>query len=94
MPAKKSRKLKETFQLQAPEAGVVLLAGDFTGWDTKPIQMKRDRSGLWKTSVTLDPGVHRYRFLVDGQWTNDPQAASREINPYGSENCLREVASV
>lgn len=93
MPAKKSRKPKETFQLEAPGAGVVLLAGDFTGWESNPIQMKRDRTGVWKTSVTLDPGVHRYRFLVDGQWMNDPTATSREVNPYGSEDCVREVTA-
>jgi len=93
MPAKKSRKLKETFQLQAPAADAVLLAGDFTGWEHQPIQMKRDRAGVWKATVTLEPGIHHYRFVVDGEWMNDPEEAYRESNPFGSENCIREVAA-
>jgi 1,4-alpha-glucan branching enzyme len=94
MPANKSRKLKETFQLQAPAATAVMLAGDFTGWESEPIQMKRLRSGVWKATVSLDPGRHEYRFVVDGRWTDDPQAPAFESNPYGSRNSIREVASV
>ncbi|MBI1178038.1 glycoside hydrolase [bacterium] len=93
MPAKKTRKPKETFQLQAPAAGAVLLAGDFTGWETKPIQMKRDRSGVWKAAVPLEPGAHQYRFLVDGKWADDPQAEGRASNPFGGQNCVREVTA-
>ncbi len=92
MPAKKTSKLKETFQLEAPAAAAVLLAGDFTDWESQPIQMKRDRSGVWKTTVPLAPGAYQYRFMVDGQWADDPQASAHAGNPFGSANCVRNVA--
>ena len=93
MTAKKLKKLKETFELAAPTAGAVLLAGDFTGWTTEPIPMKKDRQGCWKTTVALDPGVHEYRFMVDGHWADDPLAPARQANPFGSQNCIRSVAA-
>lgn len=91
MPAKKSKRIKETFKLEAPAAATVFLAGDFTGWEAQPIQMKRDGSGIWTTAVSLAPGAYQYRFLVDGQWTDDPQASARAVNPFGSANCVRTV---
>jgi len=94
MPAKKNNRIKETFKLEAPSAGAVLLAGDFTGWETEPIKMKRDRTGLWTTTVPLDPGAYHYRFMVDGQWADDPQATLHEPNGFGSQNCVRQVAVV
>lgn len=94
MPAKKTKKLKETFALEAPHAASVLLAGDFTNWEMEPIQMKRDKSGRWATTVPLDPGAYQYRFVVDGQWTDDPAAPAHATNPFGSQNCVRTVASV
>ena len=93
MPAKKARKTKETFQLQAPTADAVLLAGDFTNWEMEPIQMKRNPAGVWTATVPLDPGAHQYRFVVDGLWIDDPQATAHEANPFGTQNCLREVAT-
>jgi len=94
MPAKKARikKTKETFQIVAPAAGTVLLAGDFTGWDSAPIELKKDRKGLWKTTISLTPGQHEYRFMVDGTWCDDPLAVRRTATPSGSTNCVREVA--
>lgn len=93
MTAKKLKKLKESFRLEAPAAGAVLLAGDFTGWTTEPIPMKKDQQGCWKATVPLDPGIHEYRFMVDGNWADDPLAPARQANPFGSQNCVRHVAT-
>jgi hypothetical protein len=62
------------FLLNAPDAREVTLAGDFTGW--KPAhQLTRTEPGVWTVVVPLDPGIHNYAFVVDGeQWVPDPNA--------------------
>jgi hypothetical protein len=40
----------------------------------------------------LPPGAHHYRFLVDGEWRDDPECALRTPNPFGGENMTRQVA--
>jgi hypothetical protein len=42
--------------------------------------------------VQLSPGEHYYRFLVDGEWRDDPECPMRVPNPFGGENMMREVA--
>jgi len=83
-----SPKQKVTFSLVAPEARIVLLAGDFTGWEEAPLSLKKDKAGTWKKTVSLSPGRYAYRLLVDGQWQNDPACSHREANSFGSENCI------
>ncbi len=83
---------KTVFSFKAPEAQSVQLAGDFTGWDQAPLSLKRAKNGLWKTTVVLPPGNYQYRFLVDGQWRDDPSCDTRVPNPFGAENCLRQLS--
>src|SRR5688572_1312198 len=84
-------KRKESFAIFAPSADDVQLVGDFTRWEQEPIRLKKSKDGTWKATVPLDPGVHEYRFLVDGEWRNDPDCSSTRVNPFGAENCVREV---
>jgi 1,4-alpha-glucan branching enzyme len=83
---------KVAFSLNAPEAQVVLLAGCFTDWERNALPLKRQKKGAWKTTVSLLPGTYHYRFLVDGQWWDDPACAAREPNPFGTEDCVLTVA--
>jgi 1,4-alpha-glucan branching enzyme len=53
--------------------------------------MKKSRKGVWKAQVPLEPGTYHYRFLVDGQWSDDPQCPLRSPNPYGSQDDIRIV---
>ena len=41
--------------------------------------------------VAVPPGQHKYRFIVDGQWADDPKCDARKPNPFGGENCTRIV---
>ena len=86
----KSKK-KESFTYFAPTAENVLLAGDFTDWEQHPVSLKKQRDGSWTATVPLEPGVHEYRFLVDGQWRDDETCRSRKPNAFGAQNCVREV---
>jgi 1,4-alpha-glucan branching enzyme len=88
MSAQKLPKQKVTFSLLAPEAHSVQLAGDFTDWQTAPLDLKRQRDGIWKATISLEPGEHQYRLLVDGQWQDDPNCAAHLPNAFGSQNCV------
>jgi len=86
-PARK----RVSFGLHAPDAQSVSLAGDFNGWDPSDRPLKRDASGEWKTTLTLPTGEYQYRFVVDGDWVDDPQCDRRAPNSFGSLNCVRIV---
>ncbi len=88
---KENRKKRVTFQLHAPEASEVHLPGTFNNWDPTARPLKQQKDGKWKTTVTLEPGVYEYRFIVDGQWQNDPLCQERQGNDFGSENCILKV---
>lgn len=82
---------KQTFFLLAPDATSVELAGDFTHWTGRPIALRKGHDGMWQVTITLPPGTHHYRFLVDGQWRDDPQSSMHIPNPYGGQDCVRQV---
>ncbi len=77
-----------TFKLIAPDAQCVLLAGDFNSWDPEMHPLKKSSKGLWKKMVSLSPGRYEYRFVVDGQWQNDPECPTCSPNPFGGNNCV------
>jgi len=82
---------KVQFEIIVPEAQEVCLAGDFNNWDTSTKQMKKDKKGIWKTTLSLNPGRYEYRLLVDGNWENDPSCSNCVPNEFGSQNCVRIV---
>jgi 1,4-alpha-glucan branching enzyme len=85
---KAPRKKRVVFTLEAPEAQRVLVTGTFCDWQTDSCVLKKDRKGTWKATLSLPPGRHEYRFLVDGEWRDDPNCAERVTNPFGTENCI------
>jgi len=89
--AKKTAHEKVIFEFSAPQAQEVFLAGDFNDWATGMNLMKKDKKGVWKATLPLAPGRYEYRFLVDGQWENDPSCFCCVANQFGSMNCVRTV---
>ncbi len=83
---------KQTFRYTAPDAKSVLLAGDFTQWQQQALPMQKGPDGVWAASVSLPPGKHYYRFIVDSQWCDDPQCGTRVPNPYGGQDMVRLVS--
>ena len=83
---------QRTFRYNAPEAHSVLLAGDFTNWQQGAIPLQRRDGGQWMTTVGIQPGEHHYRFIVDGEWCDDPQCTLRAPNPFGSQDMVANVA--
>jgi 1,4-alpha-glucan branching enzyme len=82
----------EAFQLKAPFARSVKLAAEFTEWAACALDMIRSESGAWFIIVPLPLGQYAYRFIVDGQWQDDPHAARHVPNPYGGANAVHVVS--
>ena len=89
--SKTTEKVRKTdFSLLAPQAQSVSIAGDFSQWNPSSYPLKMDDKGIWKISLTLNPGQYEYRFFVDGEWQNDPRSTFVE-NPFGTSNSLKIV---
>lgn len=80
-----------SFELMAPNAKEVVVTGDFTSWSSTGIAMKKGSNGNWKTAVNLKPGKYEYKFVVDGQWWNDPNNKATVTNSFGSLNSQKIV---
>lgn len=50
----------------------IYLNGDFTHWDPFIYRLKETNPGVYRFSLALPPGVHRYQFVVKGQALTDP----------------------
>jgi hypothetical protein len=73
------------FEVMAPEAESVRLAGSFTGW-VPNVSLQKLPTGLWTALVALPPGVHDYAFRVDEDtWVTDP-GAPRVADGFGGFN--------
>lgn len=83
-----------TFSLEAAEAKEVFLTGDFNNWSPGKLAMRRDENGMWNKRVMLSPGNHEYKFLVDGQWKEDPRNNRRCPNCFGSYNSIVSLSEV
>jgi len=84
--------LKKTeFYLKARFAKSVKIAGDFTDWGKFPIDMIKSNDDVWSIFVPLSPGTYAYRFIIDGEWCDDPHSALQEPNPFGTNNALVKV---
>ena len=84
---------KMLFSLTAPKAKEVVLVGDFTNWQGKPLPMDRmkPRSRTFAATVDLPAGTYHYKFIVDGEWMEDPGAESLP-NQFGTQNSVITVA--
>lgn len=83
---------KVTFTVPAKEASHVAVAGDFNGWDTTA-NLKKSKGGIFKGTIDVPTDAsYEFRYLVDGQWTNETEADGYQWNDYaGSENAVLEV---
>jgi len=84
-------KKAQGFSFTAPSASSVQLVGDFTDWQEHPIHLQKSSGGVWRAKVELNPGEHHYRFVVDGEWRDDPECKLRIPNPYGGQDSVRQV---
>lgn len=77
-----------TFSLSASDAGSVYLAGDFNSWSASDEPLTDDGKGNWSVTVALDAGTYEYKFVVDGDWREDPGNANKKADPFGGSNSV------
>ncbi len=84
-------KRKIEFVLESPKAHSAAVAGTFNDWEPNQGWMSKDAAGIWRTTISLRPGRYEYRFVVDGEWVNDPKATEFVPNSLGSTNSVLVV---
>ncbi len=87
-------KVEVEFVLDRCGAEQVCVCGDFNGWQPDSLRQTGDAENcLWEKRVPLQPGRYEYKFLVDGEWVQDPQASENVPNAFGSLNSVVKVGS-
>ena len=80
------------FRLHVNSARQVELAGSFTNWvPAHALQQVAD--GVWTVVLPIQPGVHDYAFVVDGErWVADPYAPQVDDGFGGTNSRLTLLA--
>lgn len=81
------RTKKANFSLSGVQARDVYLVGDFNKWNRTKHRMRKEKDN-WKISVKLPAGEYKFKYLVDGNWVNDPSAHKYVGNPYGGDDSV------
>ncbi len=76
-------------------AGDVRIAGDFNGWvpdrGVRSLIASDGQSRVWTKILTLEPGTYQYRYVVDGEWREDPTNPKTAPGPTGQPNSILYV---
>jgi 1,4-alpha-glucan branching enzyme len=76
------------FRFFRPGVYGVKLAGEFTGWAARPVEMRDAGDGWWIAELNLAPGEYRFRYIADGQWYTDFASHGIEASKYGWNSVL------
>ena len=80
------------FALESSAAKDIYVAGDFNDWQINDgSKLARGENGFWEKRMRLPHGRYRYKFVVDGEWTEDSKNQAREINAFGSFDSVMEI---
>ncbi len=79
------------FSVDAAGAQAVFLAGDFNSWNAADIALTNDEGDTWSVVVELGPGKYEYKFVIDGEWREDPGNPEKKQDPFGGANSVVTV---
>ena len=65
------------------------LAGTFNEW--QPQRMRKQKDGLFVVVATIPRGTHQYKFILDDNWTVDPDNNAWAMNKFGTMNSVLTV---
>jgi chromosome partitioning protein len=78
-----------------PGASDVRIAGDFNGWvPDKGVRSLIESDGpvrVWTKILQLPPGTYQYRYVVDGEWREDPENPEIVSGPVGGRSSVLVV---
>lgn len=67
----------------------VSVAGTFNDWNKDVNPMKEGNGGIWETEIYVKPGVHQYKFVINGNlWLADPLAKETADDGQGGRNSV------
>ena len=70
----------------------VFLAGTFNDWsDSKTRMVDADKDGTYTATMLLAQGTYQYKFVVDGQWKQDPNNPEGTDDGFGGKNSVLKV---
>jgi len=76
-------------------AGDVRIAGDFNGWvpdrGVRSLIASEGQTRVWTKVLKLAPGTYQYRYVVDGEWREDPSNPQSVPGPTGQSNSILHV---
>jgi len=80
-----------TLKLNGIPGQIVFVAGSFNNWDKTSHPMV-EQDGVYITTLCLEVGVYEYKFLVNDNWTLDPDpTCDWTQNAFGTLNSLLRV---
>jgi chromosome partitioning protein len=75
-----------------PAANDVRIAGDFNGWvpdrGVRSLIEAEGQTRVWTKILSLPPGTYEYRYVVDGEWREDPENPEAVSSAVGGRNSL------
>ncbi|GAA0837133.1 MULTISPECIES: isoamylase early set domain-containing protein [Marinomonas] len=82
---------KVKFALPADKVGTaksVAVVGDFNNWDCTANPMKKQKSGVFASTLSLEVNAaYQFRYVLDGtQWLNDDMADDYVPSPISYDN--------
>ena len=88
-----ARAEQHTFELNAPDAQDVYLAGEMTQWAKSKLPMRKEADGIWRVTVDLDKGEWLYKYIVDGKWMADPASTNHDADGQGGQHSFLFVGA-
>lgn len=83
---------KVSFNFKAEPGSTVFVAGTFNKWDPTQYRLRDNPdNGEYKIKLTVPPGRHEYKFIVNGVWCADPTCLEWAPNSQGSLNSVLTV---
>lgn len=67
------------------DAKKVIVSGSFNKWNEHLFKMYKIENG-WELKVKMRPGDYEYRFIVDGNWMEDPSNPDKVRNEFDEYN--------
>ena len=65
--------------------------GEISGRTRGSLIASEGQTRVWTKVLTLEPGTYQYRYVVDGEWREDPTNPQSAPGPTGQPNSILHV---
>ena len=66
------------------------MTGSFNKWNEDLFKMDKTGNG-WEFTLKMKPDAYQYRYIVDGQWMEDPNNSNKAENEFGEYNSIIDI---